>query len=269
MATRLGSRAERLTGVSALKTVKGRRERQSFAFEGITLLAEAAAGGFPIAELYATQAVYDSEPLVRRLEADGTPVFLVDDLAVKRISDVTTPSGLVAVAPTRFFLPRELFERGSPILILADLNDPANAGTLLRSADAFGCAGVLFGRLGVDPYHPKVVRGSMGAIFRLALAVADPSIVQEAATRAGVRILGLAAGGAPLHGERPAGRVALIVGHERGGLGRWQSICERLLAIPMSGPAESLSAAVAGSIALYEWACQESLFRPKSQDYRC
>jgi tRNA G18 (ribose-2'-O)-methylase SpoU len=76
--------------------------------------------------------------------------------------------------------------------------------------------------------------------------------VAEAAAAAGVRLLGLTAKGEPLgdeHWDQPA---ALVVGHERHGLGRWEACCERLLAIPMAGSAESLSAAVAGSIALYE-----------------
>ena len=136
--------------------------------------------------------------------------------------------------------------------MLADVGDPANAGTLLRSADAFGCAGAVCGSLGVDPYHPKVVRGSMGAVFRLKLAVSDPPALANAAAAAGVRVLGLTAKGGSLRDEpwdRPA---ALVVGHERHGLGRWEACCESLLGIPMAGTAESLSAAVAGSIALYE-----------------
>ncbi len=165
MASPLGSRAERLARVRSLRTVKGRREARRFAFEGPTLLAEALACEFPIEELYATQAAYDASPRVRELEAAGTPTFLVGDAAAAGISDVTTPSGVVAVAPVRLLGIEELFRLGSPILVLADVNDPANAGTLLRSADAFGCAGVVFGTLGVDPYHPKVVRGSMGAVL--------------------------------------------------------------------------------------------------------
>jgi RNA methyltransferase, TrmH family len=275
MATRLGKRAERLTGVRALRTVKGRSERQRFAFEGSTLLAQAVAAGFPIAEIYATQAAYDSTAMLRELEGPETPVFIVDEAAVAGISDLETPSGIVAVAPIRLHRPDALFKRGSPLLVLADLNDPANAGTLLRSADAFGSPGVLFGRLGVDPYHPKVVRGSMGAAFRIALSVADPPAAAVAAADAGVRLLGLAAGGAPISGEGWQAPLAIVVGHERRGLGRWESLCEHVLAIPMSGAAESLSAAAAGSIALYEATrelqsrpCQESGLGQKSQDYR-
>jgi len=256
MAARLGSRARRLAALRALRTAKGRREQQRFAFEGTTLLTEAAAAGFPIVEVYATRQAYDLTPLLLDLEANGTPAFIVADGALASASDLTTPTGIVAIAPIRLHSVEELFGRPSPLLVLADLNDPANAGTLLRSADAFGSGGVLFGRLGIDPYHPKVVRGSMGAIFRLALSVADAHEAAEAAFAAGVRIVGLSADGIPLHEERWERPTALVVGHERRGLGSWESLCVRTLAIPMKGSAESLSAAVAGSIALYEASCK-------------
>lgn len=252
MATPVGNRAERLADVRALRSAKGRREQQRFAFEGATLLAEAVAAAFPIDELYATSAAYDSTKYVRELDERGTPTFLVEEAAAARISDLSTPSGIVAVANMRVCGVDELFRRGSPILILADVNDPANAGTLLRSADAFGCAGVVFGRLGVDPYHPKVVRGSMGAVFRLAVSLTDPPAAQAAAASAGVRVLGLAVNGSRLTEGEWEPPIALVVGHERRGLGRWESLCVRVLAIPMRGRAESLSAAVAGSIALYQ-----------------
>jgi len=250
--TRLGAHAERLGRLRALRTVKGRREQRRFAFEGPTLLAEARASGFPIEELYATQSAYEATPALAELEAAGTPAFVLPEASLAGLSDVSTPSGIIAISPLRLLPPEELFGRGSPLLVLADVSDPANAGTLLRSADAFGCAGVLFGTLGVDPYHPKVVRGSMGALFRLALGVGGPEQAARAASACGVDLLGLAAAGAPLSAERWEAACALVVGHERHGLGPWAPLCGRLLAIPMAGRAESLSAAVAGSIALYE-----------------
>ncbi|MGC1381230.1 MAG: RNA methyltransferase, partial [Candidatus Baltobacteraceae bacterium] len=227
-------------------------------FEGSTLLGEAMASGVAIAELYATQTAYDAEPLVRRAEEAGIPTFIVEAASAAAISDLTTPSGIVAVAPIRADALGELFGRASPVLALADVSDPANAGSLVRSADAFGCSAIVFGSLGVDPYHPKVVRGSMGAIFRVRIAIADPSEIERAAGAAGFTILGLAADGEPLAGVRWDAPTAIVVGNERVGLGRWAPLCRRIVAIPMVGPSESLSAAVAGSIALYEASLRRS-----------
>ncbi|MEO6836072.1 MAG: RNA methyltransferase [Candidatus Tumulicola sp.] len=252
VATQIGARAERLTGVRALKSVKGRRDRNRFAFEGATLLEEAHRSGTTIEELYVTQAAYDATPRVRALDAGGTPTFVLDDRGAAKLSDVETPSGILAVASTRLLTIGELLGAGDGVLlVLGDLNDPGNAGTLLRSADAFGARGVVFGRLGVDPYHPKVVRGAMGALFRLRLGVAEPPDLAAAAAD-GFTILGLRAGGEPLDGFVWPARSAVVIGHERGGLGRWDGACDRHVGIPMARPADSLNAAIAGSIALYE-----------------
>jgi TrmH family RNA methyltransferase len=254
MPTPLGAHADRLTGVAALKTVKGRRESGRFAFEGATLLDEAYRSGAPIEELYVTQTAYEATPLIHELDAAGTPTFVVDDRTAAKLSDVTTPGGILAVAPVRLHSAEALLAGAveGTALLLADLNDPGNAGTLLRSADAFGAIGVLFGRLGVDPYHPKVVRGAMGALFRLKLGVVEPAEAASAAAATGFTLLGLSAGGAPLSGlEWPARRI-LVVGHERRGLGRWEGAVSRRVGIAMAGPVESLNAAIAGSIALYE-----------------
>lgn len=255
----------------ALRSGKGRRESGHFLFEGPTLLREAHAGSFPIEAVYSTVEAYDDTPVVRELEDAGTPVFIVDPASLARISDLASPAGIVAVSPQRLFSENDLLSRGSLVLVLADVGDPSNAGTLLRSADAFGCSGVVFGSLGVEPFHPKVVRGSMGAVFRLEFAIGEPAGVAAAARAAGALLLGLTAEGEPLAGEDWELPAGLVVGHERRGLGRWKGLCDRFLGIPMEGPAESLSAAVAGSIALYEASrhiCQESTQRPKSQDYQ-
>jgi TrmH family RNA methyltransferase len=202
MPIRLGIHADRLASVRALRLVKGRREQGRFAFEGTTLLEEARRSGFPIDELYCTPAAYDASALVRDLDASGIPVFIVDESRAAQISDLKTPSGVLAVAPMRLAGVEALLRTGGFVLVLADVSDPANAGSLLRSADAFGCAGVVFGGLGVDPYHPKVVRSSMGASFRLTIAVADPPELASAAASAGFHLVGLASGGACLSAEQ-------------------------------------------------------------------
>jgi RNA methyltransferase, TrmH family len=246
----LGAHSDRLSGVRALLNVKGRTEAGRFAFEGPTLLDEARSSGVPIEEIYATEKAYAAAPAIAELEAEGTPVFIVDDRTARKISDLETPTGIVSITPLRLSPIAELLRGG--VLVLADLNDPGNAGTLLRSAVAFGATGVLFGNLGVDPFHPKVVRGAMGALFRLALATGTPEDLAAAARAVNVPVWGLAAGGKNLAAIEFPADFALVVGHERHGLGRWESACHNLAGIPMRGQAESLNAGVAGSIALYE-----------------
>jgi RNA methyltransferase, TrmH family len=269
VATLTGAHAERVTRVRDLQSVKGRKEHRRFVFEGPTLLEEALRSGVVVEELYVSDSVLASNATVRQLDERGTPVYVVDDRTLRKISDLDTPTGLVAVSaqqPANL----EAVLGGRLTLVLADLNDPGNVGTLLRSAEAFGATGAVLGRLGVDPYHPKVVRGAMGSIFRLPIALASPSELALAAARVGAAIVGLATGGTVLASVELGSATALVVGHERRGLGTWELPGMRLAGIPMQGDAESLNASVAGSIALYVLAqrCQESPEGPKSQDYR-
>jgi RNA methyltransferase, TrmH family len=268
MATVTGAHADRVGRVRDMQTAKGRKEHGRFAFEGPTLLEEALRSGVAVEELYVTETVLASNARVRELDELGTPVFIVDDRTLRKISDLETPTGLVAVAPQRLGDPLAIL-RGRLSLALADLNDPGNVGTLLRSAEAFGASGVILGRLGVDPYHPKVVRGAMGAIFRLPLAMATAEEFARAVAAVGAQPIGLATTGSDLASVPLGAATVLVVGHERRGLGSWEPSGMPLGSIPMQGVSESLNAAIAGSIGLYVLArrCQESLGGPKSQDF--
>jgi TrmH family RNA methyltransferase len=249
--TLLGAHNARVDAARDLLSKKGRKQHGRFSFEGATLLLEACEAGVPIEALYATKDAYERTALLVQLERDGVPVYVVDDRAMRRISDVDTPSGVVAVAPIGLTKAEDILNDGGVVLLLADVNDPGNAGTLLRTAEAFGVSGVIAGSLGAEPYLPKLVRSAMGALFRLPLAVAEPKTL--GGLLEGWQVTGLTASGTPLHDlEWPSRRSLVAVGNERHGLGRWEPLCTRQGAIPMSGHAESLNAAVAGAIALYE-----------------
>lgn len=211
---------------------------------------EARDAGVPIETLYVTPEALDRLPLAAELEQGGTDVYVIDERAMRRISDLETPSGVLAIAPIQLQSAQELLQHDGVVLLLADLNDPGNAGTLFRTAEAFGARGVLVGSLGAEPHLPKVVRSAMGALFRLPTAVASPEEVRGVLE--GWEVTGLAAGGKPLSALAWSRRSVVAVGNERHGLGRWEPLCGRFGAIPMPGKAESLNAAVAGAIALYE-----------------
>lgn len=250
MPERLGAGSPRIAYARELLQKKGRRQHGHFIFEGATLLAEAVRAGSTIDALYVTPSGHRDSTLVRKLEDDGVETFVLDERTFAKISDVESPSGIAAIAPIVLTGLSDLLNAPGLVLVLARLNDPGNAGTLLRSADAFGVSRVIFGSLGVEPYHPKVVRGAMGATFRLGIAVADAAELRGAA--AGWQIVGTAAGGTAIGTAGWAERSLLIVGHERAGLGDWAGLCDRIVSIPMREGADSLNAAVAGSLALYE-----------------
>jgi TrmH family RNA methyltransferase len=257
--TALSPQNPRIERVHDLRTPRIRRERGLFTFEGPTLLAEAQRSGIAIAELYGTAAALQANAAaVAALEQAGTPVFAVPDRTFGRLSDLETPPGLLAVAEQPAGDAATILERPGTVLLLAGINDPGNAGTLLRSAEAFGAAGVLFGRGGVDPFAPKVIRAAMGSLFRLPVAAVTAAEVLEAAAAAGRPIVAATLDGEPLAGAAIAAGAILAVGHERHGvagfLGRW----DQSVRVEQASSTESLNAAVAGSILLYELALRRA-----------
>ena len=258
MPTELSPHNPRVERLRELRTARGRRAEGRFAVEGPTLLEEAGRSGLQPHEIYLTATAldrFDPGPF----EAAGVPVFLLPERAFARLSEVESPTGVLSV----FDLPRrtvaEVLARPGPVLLLAGVNDPGNAGTLVRSAEAFGAAGVLFGRGGADPYGSKVVRAAMGSIFRLPVAAVDPDEIVAAAAAAGRPLIAADVDGEDLGVVGIPSDAVFAIGNERRGVRDWLPRWDRAIRIPQRGAAESLNAAVAGSIVLYEAArCQEA-----------
>ena len=241
----------RIQAVRDLRTPRGRRTAQRFAAEGPTLLAEAQRSGQRPREIFASEAGlarFDAAAY----ETEGIPVHLVPERVLARLSDVETPSGLVAVFDLPDDDPAAVLARPGVVLLLAGVGDPGNAGTLVRSAEAFGAAGVLFGRGGADPYAPKVVRAAMGSIFRLPVATVDADEVLDLAAAAGRPLVATDREGEDLRQVGLPADAVLAVGNERRGVRDWLPRWDRAVRIPQTEATESLNAAVAGSIVLYE-----------------
>jgi len=255
--TELGPHHRRIEAVRDLRAPRGRRAAGRFAAEGPTLLAEAERSGVRPLEIYATAAALPGLD-AGRWEAGGVPVYVVPDRAFARLSDLETPSGLLGVFELPGHDATHVLDQPGLVLLLAGVGDPGNAGTLVRSAEAFGAAGVLFGRGGADPFAPKVVRAAMGTTFRLPLAVVGPDEVVAAAREAGRPIVAADVDGEPLDGAGIEPNAVIAIGNERRGVRDWLPAWDRAVRIPQRSAVESLNAAVAGSIVLYVASrCQE------------
>jgi TrmH family RNA methyltransferase len=256
--TELSPHNPRLEQLRELRTARGRRAERRFAVEGPTLLEEAVRSGLTPREIYLTATVLERlDP--SRYEAEGVPVFLLPERTFARLSDVESPTGVLCVFDLPEHAVAEILARAGPVLLLAGVNDPGNAGTLVRSAEAFGAAGVLFGRGGADPYGSKVVRAAMGSIFRLPVASVDPDEIVAAAAAAGRPLVAADVDGEDLRVVGMPQNAVFAIGNERRGVRDWLPRWDRAIRIPQHGAAESLNAAVAGSIVLYEAArCQEA-----------
>lgn len=142
------------------------------------------------------------------------------------------------------------------VVVCPSLSDAANAGAILRNAAALGAAAVIFGREGVSPFERKAVRASAGALFRLPVRVADAGQTLRCLKAARFTLLGTACGEmvAPLDAVEPApGRLALVIGSEADGLGPfWQAACDEFVRIPMTSGMDSINAAAASAVMLWE-----------------
>ncbi|MGD1066404.1 MAG: RNA methyltransferase [Vulcanimicrobiaceae bacterium] len=251
MPTPLSPQNPRIEAVRDLRTPRGRRAAGRFAAEGPTLLEEAQRSGIRPREIFITDtalARFDVTPY----EAADVPIHLVPERVIARLSDVETPSGLVAV----FDLPADdaaaVLARPGVVLLLAGVSDPGNAGTLVRSAEAFGAAGVLFGHGGADAYAPKVVRAAMGSIFRLPVASVEAEELLALAAATERQVVATDLDGEDLAVVGIPANAVLAVGNERRGVRDWLPRWDRAVRIPQREATESLNAAVAGSIVLYE-----------------
>ncbi|GAA5153485.1 hypothetical protein GCM10023340_35610 [Nocardioides marinquilinus] len=200
-------------------------------------------------EVFATAAGADLVP--------GAGVTLVDDRALASLAEAVTPAGVVAVC--RFVdVPLADAVRGDLVAICADVRDPGNAGTVVRTADAAGAAGVVLAGQSVDLYNPKTLRASAGSALHLPVAVEpDPARAVEAARAAGLTVLAAdGAGEADLHGlpvDLLAAPTAWLFGNEAWGLpDDLAAVADHRVRIPIHGRAESLNLATAAALCLYE-----------------
>jgi len=222
--------------------------------EGFHLLEEALRSGREVPLVLAAESVRST---VERHVAglNGTKTVMLPDALFQALASTETSQGVMAlVRPAEWSLD-QLFRGQSLVLVLDGIQDPGNAGAIVRAAEAFGASGVIFVKGTTGPHHPKTLRASAGSIFRVPCAAAlDPPLVRAALRQHRLDIYAAM----PWTGKerRPEDvdfgrRCALIIGNEARGVGNELSSIAENLAIPTTG-VESLNAAVAASVLLYE-----------------
>ena len=241
---------DRVKYVHALSRRKTRQEEGRFVVEGLRLIEEAVRANVqPDFIFYTAEVDERGQKLVERLHAVGVVCLDVTPGVMRFCSETETPPGLLAVLP----MPTPSLPQHPMLSVVADtLRDPGNLGTLLRAAAAAGADEVLLGPGTVDVYNPKVIRGAMGAHFRLPSATMTwPGI---AARLTGLSIWLADARGATAYTDidwtRPS---ALVVGGEaEGATPEAEKLAAGRVSIPMQRGVESLNAAMAAAIILFE-----------------
>lgn len=188
---------------------------------------------------------------------EKTEMIVLSESVFVSAAETRSPQGIAALIEPRKYQLDEMMQHPDPLLLIAvGLQDPGNLGTLIRSAEAFGAAGVIITPGTVSQWNQKALRASVGSVFRLPVATCTKDEIHSLSSR-GVRLL--AAVGAANAGVISAQHAdlrrgcAILIGNEGSGLSdEWLAFATEQITIPCPGPVESLNAAVAGSLLLYE-----------------
>lgn len=247
--------------VKRIRALRQRKERDDTGLcfvEGVRQVAEAVQSGADVVQLVVAPALLTS-PFARELVAGqaaaGMPVVELAPAVFASISQKDGPQGLAAVVRQRWLMLSQVRLEAPPgWLALVEPADPGNLGTIMRSADATGAAGVILIGPSADPYDPVALRASMGAAFAVGLTRCTWEAFAQWKRSTGSFLLGTA-DSAPtdFQATRYPQPLVLLMGSERQGLSpEQQALCDRVVSIPMRGRADSLNLAVATGVMLYE-----------------
>jgi TrmH family RNA methyltransferase len=230
--------------IATLQTKKGRTQLQQFIAEGVRICSTLVESPLECIQLYVTENLLAD---AQNLLTDAF-ITIVSEPCLKKISTAKTPCGMVGI----FAVPPSIKQKKiEPGIVLANISDPGNMGTLIRSSVAFGYPQIVVID-SVDPWNPKVVQASAGTIgFAQIVEMSWHELVNHA-DRPKLAAL-VPKKGAPLKQKD----MLLAIGNEAHGLPEtWINECEAKISLPMPGKIESLNASIAGSIALYIMATQ-------------
>jgi RNA methyltransferase, TrmH family len=258
---------------SRMRRIEGRHNalvkelRQSFSksepnedgfcsIEGLRILEEALRSGVRFkAVFFSESALSRAQRLLPQIGSHTETLLLPDKLFAAAVPS-GAPQGVAALAKWKAFTIEDLLTRANtgPLLALAGVQDPGNVGTILRSAEAFGAAGVIVGEGTVSVVNPKVVRASAGSVFRVPVVQARLADLITKLKEHGTRLVATSSHkGSALPESTLDSRIAVFVGGEGAGISRdLLAEMDEIVVIPHSERVESLNAGVAASIVLYE-----------------
>lgn len=244
--------------IQLIKKSKIRDDQRLFVVEGPKMFREAPQG--QIKKVYVSCAFLQQEEnreLLRQKGYSVDDIEVVEDRVFKSMSDTVTPQGILCVVKQNDYSLDEILKAGpNPLLlILEDLQDPGNLGTIMRTAEGAGVTCVILSRNSVDMYNPKTIRATMGSVYRVPFLYAD-SLTDVLGSLKKREISSYAA---HLNGELDydqadyAKGTAFLIGNEGNGLSdALTQAADTLIKIPMCGQLESLNAAVAAAVLMYE-----------------
>lgn len=242
--------------MNLIQKAKARREQDAFITEGIKMFLEADLD--KIKEVYVSESFFEKGTAKEKIEQCNYEI-LSDEL-FKKVSDTQTPQGVLCVMKQYHYELEDLFQRESPLfLILEDIQDPGNLGTMIRTAEGAGVDGIIMTKGTVDIYNPKTIRSTMGSVYRMPFFYTDDLLdVMKKLQEKNVKLYAAHLNGNQFYHQMDfKGATAFLIGNEGNGLkDETAEAADVYMKIPMEGKVESLNAAVASVILMYEAARQ-------------
>ena len=236
-----------------LQKARARRESGLFLAESVKMVREAIDLSLCRTLIVDAKRAGEYGELIDAAQEKGCDVLLVTAAIMQAISEAKTPQGVCCTVeiPTQ---PKEI--GGNLIVAMDGVQDPGNVGTILRTADAAGFDGALLSGACADLYGAKTLRATMGSVFRVPVRRTDDLAAELEAMKArGYAVVATELGGADFYVHCPHSKAVLVIGSEGNGVsGAVRAVATHHLALPMRGGAESLNAAVAAGIMIYEMA---------------
>lgn len=246
--------------VQLLQKAKSRKEKKLFVVEGIKMFLEAPEER--IVKVYAAESFGKEMPPAckEKLAALAGRFETVADDIFRKMSDTKTPQGILCVVRQSEYSQEEMLEADAPLLVLLeDIQDPGNLGTMFRAGEGAGVTGIVMSGGTADIYNPKTIRSTMGSVYRMPfLYVEDLTETIGKLQEKGITVYAAHLQGAKIYDECGyRGKTAFLIGNEANGLRDKTAACADVsVKIPMEGKVESLNAAVAASVLLFEAARQ-------------
>ncbi len=243
-----------------LKLKKYRTQREEFLVEGLRSVQEVLTSGWEIVEVFFADAI--GSEIIATLRTNNVPCYHVNQAIIERLTDTQNPQGIVAVVKMQNSTITDLVGLSGLLLVLDEVRDPGNVGTIIRTADAAGACGVVLLQDCADIYSPKVVRATMGSIFHLPIVtdVDKAMFCQWCAKENWPLWVSSLEGGTDIYDIAWEAKVAVLVGNEANGASaQMLKAAQKKVYIPMQGKAESLNVAIAAGIFLFEGAHKQPL----------
>ncbi len=244
--------------VKLVGSARERREKKSFIVEGVRLCMEALENKCEIKQVFYTEDAYlKYTDKVERLERAAKEAFLITDELAEKIADTVNPQGVFVVGKmVSNTIDLETIRSDGQYVLLDNLQDPSNIGSIFRTAEALGLSGALLTSDCCDPYNPKSMRASMGAVFRLPYVVLKEPVEELKKLKArDMRPMATVVdeSASKITAIRFFKGVIMCIGNEGNGLSEpIKAVCGERVTIPMNGRAESLNAATAAAILMWE-----------------